>query len=166
MGRKGLSKEEKLSCILNVYHTKLQPFNLKEIEKEGSALGVVQQSIKDVNKELCDDGLVSTDKIGSGVFFWAFPSATFHSLKQEEGAVEAKIRKRKAAIAQIERNIEEARETRKCTGREVKIRRLYELQEKEKRSQPCWRRTSRMIQSKWSMCEGKPKRIWTTQTVG
>ena len=34
--------------------------------------------------------------------------------------MEAKIRKRKAAIAQIERNIEEARETRKCTGREVK----------------------------------------------
>ena len=127
-----MSKEEKLSCILNVYHTKLQPFNLKEIEKEGSALGVLQQSIKDVNKELCDDGLVSTDKIGSGVFFWSFPSATLHARKQENDAVEAKIKKRKAAIAQIEMNMEKAKETRKGAGREEKIQRLNELHEKEK----------------------------------
>ena len=132
MGKKGKSKEEKLTCILNIYHTKLQPFNLKEIEKEGSALGVVQQSIKDVNKELCDDGLVSTDKIGSGVFFWSFPSATLHARKKEDEALEGRIMKRKAAIVQIETNVEEAKKSRNGTGREEKIRRLNELCEKEK----------------------------------
>ena len=34
MGKKGMSKEEKLSTILSIYQNKKQPFNLKEIEKE------------------------------------------------------------------------------------------------------------------------------------
>ena len=132
MGKKGKSKEEKLETILNVYHTKLQPFNLKEIEKEGTALGVVTQSIKDVNKELCDDGLVSTDKIGSGVFFWSFPSAQLHARKKDYDVVESRMNKRKTAIAEIETNMEEAKETRNGAGREEKIRRLNEANEKEK----------------------------------
>ena len=35
---------------------------------------VVSQSIKEVLQSLCDDGLVDSDKIGAGNFFWALPS--------------------------------------------------------------------------------------------
>lgn len=42
---------------------------------------LVFQSIKDVNQSLVDDNLVETDKIGSGVYFWALPSMGFQSRK-------------------------------------------------------------------------------------
>ena len=36
--------------------------------------GIVSQSVKDVVQSLVDDNLVNTDKIGTSVYFWAFPS--------------------------------------------------------------------------------------------
>lgn len=41
------------------------------------------QQIKDQNKSLVDDALVQSDKIGSSVFFWSFPSQVVHSKKQK-----------------------------------------------------------------------------------
>jgi predicted transcriptional regulator len=35
--------------------------------------GITEQSVKDVVQGLVDDGLVDTDKIGTSVYFWAFP---------------------------------------------------------------------------------------------
>ncbi|KAM3567677.1 hypothetical protein VYU27_010183 [Nannochloropsis oceanica] len=69
--RKGMSLEEKRATILNIYHT--GPglvYNLKEIENLASKLGVVSQSIKDVNQGLVDDGLVEVEKIGSSNIFF------------------------------------------------------------------------------------------------
>ncbi|GAB5037716.1 meiotic nuclear divisions 1-like protein [Nannochloropsis oceanica] len=69
-----MSLEEKRATILNIYHT--GPglvYNLKEIENLASKLGVVSQSIKDVNQGLVDDGLVEVEKIGSSNIFFAFP---------------------------------------------------------------------------------------------
>ena len=49
-------------------------FQLKEVEKIASSeKGVVLQAVKDVLKELVDDNLVDSDKIGTSVYFWAFP---------------------------------------------------------------------------------------------
>ena len=31
-------------------------------------------SVKDILQSLVDDGMVDTDKIGTSVYFWAFPS--------------------------------------------------------------------------------------------
>ena len=72
--KRGLSLEDKRQVILNLYLSKKEPFNLKEIEHFGSKAGVVQQTIKDVNQSLVDDGMVQADKIGSANFFWSFPS--------------------------------------------------------------------------------------------
>lgn len=42
----------------------------------------VLQTVKDIVQSLVDDGLVDTDKVGSSVFFWAFPSkATLQVVK-------------------------------------------------------------------------------------
>lgn len=50
-------------------------FNLKELEKIApKEKGIISQSVKEVVQSLVDDGLVDTDKIGSSVYFWAFPS--------------------------------------------------------------------------------------------
>ena len=37
-------------------------------------LGITSMSVKDVLQSLVDDGMVDTDKIGTSVYFWAFPS--------------------------------------------------------------------------------------------
>ena len=72
--KKGLSLEDKRQKLLEVYYSKREVLNLKEIEKFGAKKGVVLQTIKDVNQSLIDDNLVCTDKIGIGAFFWALPS--------------------------------------------------------------------------------------------
>lgn len=46
MVRKGLSAEEKREKILGIYHSTKAVFNLKEIEKAASKLGVVSQTVK------------------------------------------------------------------------------------------------------------------------
>jgi hypothetical protein len=38
----------------------------------------VQQSVKDVNQQLVDEGIVQTDKLGIGNFYWLFASQTFN----------------------------------------------------------------------------------------
>ena len=50
---------------------------MKELEKLGSKRGVVQQTVEEVVKSLVDDRLVECEKIGSGNFYWAFPSKSF-----------------------------------------------------------------------------------------
>ena len=36
--------------------------------------GITGQSVKEVLQSLVDDAMVDTDKIGTSVYFWAFPS--------------------------------------------------------------------------------------------
>lgn len=72
--RKGVSLDEKRTRMLQIFYEKREFFTLKEIEKIASKeKGIVLQSVKDVLQALVDDGLVRSDKIGTSVFFWAFP---------------------------------------------------------------------------------------------
>lgn len=48
-------------------------------------------SVKDVNQSLCDDGLVETDKIGSGNFYWSFVSSRQVRLKNRVAEAEASL---------------------------------------------------------------------------
>ena len=49
-------------------------FFFQELEKLGpKEKGVISQSVKDIVQSLVDDNLVDTDKIGTCVYFWAFP---------------------------------------------------------------------------------------------
>lgn len=47
---------------------------MQELEKIApKEKGIISQSVKDVIQNLVDDGLVDTDKIGTSVYFWAYP---------------------------------------------------------------------------------------------
>ena len=37
-------------------------------------------SVKDVIKSLVDDDLIISDKIGTGTYFWSFPSEAYNSV--------------------------------------------------------------------------------------
>jgi len=50
-------------------------FQLKELERMcQKEKGITSMSVKDILTSLVDDGLVDTDKVGTSVYFWAFPS--------------------------------------------------------------------------------------------
>ncbi len=48
-------------------------FNYEEIEKLSIKAGIPFPSVKDINS-LKADSLIECEKIGSGVFYWSFPS--------------------------------------------------------------------------------------------
>lgn len=95
--RKGVSAEEKRTRMLQLFYEKKEFFQLKvtmsnncmytciflslvcvqELEKIApKEKGIIAQSVKDVVQCLVDDGLVDTDKIGTSVYFWAYPRYT------------------------------------------------------------------------------------------
>jgi hypothetical protein len=55
MGKKGMSADDKKSTVLRLFHESKRPFTLKEMEKLASKNGVVQNTVKDVLKDLTDD---------------------------------------------------------------------------------------------------------------
>ncbi|XP_034244349.1 meiotic nuclear division protein 1 homolog [Thrips palmi] len=82
--KKGVSAEDKRSRMLELFYEKKEFFQLKELEKMGpKEKGVIAQSVKDVIKSLCDDNLVDAEKIGTSVYFWAFPSKAVHAKKRQ-----------------------------------------------------------------------------------
>ena len=40
-------------------------------------------SVKEILQSLVDDAMVDTDKIGTSVYFWAYPSKALHMVSQE-----------------------------------------------------------------------------------
>ncbi|OQR88548.1 meiotic nuclear division protein [Thraustotheca clavata] len=107
--KKGVSLDEKRERILKIYHESLDVFNLKEIEKLGSKAGVVLQTIKDVNQALVDDNLVDTDKIGSGNYFWSFPSKVAQQRKRKLEDIEERRTQLTAKLEQTNAAIEKQR---------------------------------------------------------
>ena len=61
--------------MMEIFYETKDVFLLKDIEKIApKTKGITSMSVKDVLTSLVDDGLVDTDKIGTSVYFWAFPS--------------------------------------------------------------------------------------------
>ena len=73
--KRGLSLEEKRTKMVELFHEKKEFLLLKEVEKVAfKEKGIVSQSVKDVLQSLVDDDMINSDKIGSSVYFWSFPS--------------------------------------------------------------------------------------------
>jgi len=131
--KKGKSLEEKREALLKIYHDTKQPFNLKEIEKAGSAAGVVQQVIKEVNQSLADDNLIQSDKIGAGVFFWSFPSKELQTRLVKKEALELALQRSEASVTAMQEAKQRAEAGRGSTDRPTKMARLQELAEEANR---------------------------------
>ncbi|KAG6594106.1 putative meiotic nuclear division protein [Phytophthora cinnamomi] len=131
MGRKGVSLQEKRERILRIYHESKEVFNLKEVEKLGSKAGVVLQTVKDVNQALVDDALVDCDKIGSGNYFWSFPSKLSQSRKRKLSELEQRRQTVQGKLANVQQSIEEQKAQRlESEERVQKLRRLEEQKAK------------------------------------
>ena len=66
-----------------------------------NGVGITSMSVKDVVTSLVDDGLIDTKKIGTSVYFWAFPSKASQARKKKLEMTEEKcqqVRKRERFI--------------------------------------------------------------------
>lgn len=86
--------------------------------------GIVSQSVKEVLQSLVDDEKIDSDKIGSGNFFWAFPSKAIQKRKNHISTLEANLRNKKQKLAILEKQAEGA-----GVGRESSTERDQKLQE-------------------------------------
>ncbi|XP_050525906.1 meiotic nuclear division protein 1 homolog isoform X2 [Daktulosphaira vitifoliae] len=99
--RKTVSADEKRERMLQIFHEKKDFFQLKDLEKIApKEKQIVVQSVKDVVQALVDDGLVDTDKIGSSIYFWAFPS-------KAKAAKIANLNNAKAKLEEYKRKLDE-----------------------------------------------------------
>lgn len=90
--KKGLSVEEKRQKMIEIFYEKEDFFSLKELEKIApKEKGIVSQSVKDVVQSLVDDGMIDTDKIGTSVYFWAFPSKASNNRKRKIEELQSKV---------------------------------------------------------------------------
>ncbi|CAG9865392.1 unnamed protein product [Phyllotreta striolata] len=84
MSKKGVSAEEKRTRLLQLFYEKGECFQLKELEKIApKEKGIVAGSVKEVLQNLVENGLVDTDKIGTSIYYWAFPSKAFTLRKNQ-----------------------------------------------------------------------------------
>ncbi|XP_072944725.1 meiotic nuclear division protein 1 homolog [Epargyreus clarus] len=82
--KRGLSADEKRSKMLEIFHQSKDFFQLKELEKIApKEKGITMQSVKEVIQSLVDDHLVDTEKIGTSVYFWSFPSKAKNAKKRK-----------------------------------------------------------------------------------
>jgi hypothetical protein len=65
----------------------------------------VLQTIKDVNQALVDDALVDSDKIGSGNYFWSFPSKLSQQRKRKLGDLEQRKQSLTDKLAQVQHDV-------------------------------------------------------------
>jgi len=132
-GKKGLSLEEKRKKMMEIFYETKDVFLLKDLEKIAPKMkGITSMSVKDVVTSLVDDGLVDTEKIGTSVYFWAFPSKASQARKRKLEMAEEKSAKMASKLKELEKEVAEAEKGREETPeRQELMERLKE--EKDKR---------------------------------
>ncbi|XP_044738117.1 meiotic nuclear division protein 1 homolog [Chrysoperla carnea] len=119
--RKCVSAEEKRSRMLQLFYEKKEFFQLKELEKIApKEKGIIAQSVKDVIQSLVDDGLIDTDKIGTSVYYWAYPSKAKH------------IRKRK--LEELNEKLDESRKKLKTLSEKVDLSKVDREESSERKN--------------------------------
>eukprot|EP00667_Euglena_gracilis_P020841 EG_transcript_22650 len=108
--RKGLSMDEKYEKAKEFLLQRKEPFTLKELEKLlPKAKGIVWQSVKQIIDTLVADGVVQSDKIGSNVFFWCFPSAQGRSLQAKTDQLQKRAEELKRKRADLDNAVQLAK---------------------------------------------------------
>eukprot|EP00668_Euglena_longa_P011601 GGOE01014009.1.p1 GENE.GGOE01014009.1~~GGOE01014009.1.p1 ORF type:complete len:206 (-),score=78.21 GGOE01014009.1:223-840(-) len=108
--KKGLSMDEKYEKAKEFLLQRKEPFTLKELEKLlPKAKGIVWQSVKQIVDTLVADGVVQSDKIGSNVFFWCFPSAQGRSLQAKVDQLQRRTEDLKRKRADLDKAVQVAK---------------------------------------------------------
>nr|AEW27327.1 Mnd1 [Pentatrichomonas hominis] len=106
--KRGMSRDEKLIAMQELMMESNEIWTLGMLEKEcPKKKGITAMSVKEILQELCDNDLVSFEKIGSGNFYWCFPSEAYNRRKVTEEKYTKQIAEMEKEIAQLEAEIAE-----------------------------------------------------------
>ncbi|GFQ97198.1 meiotic nuclear division protein 1 homolog [Trichonephila clavata] len=131
--KKGLSLEEKRTRMLEIFYEKKDVYQLKDLEKIcPKEKGIVAQSVKDVLQSLVDDGLVDSEKIGTSIYFWAFPSKAFNNRKRKIGELNSKLDEARKKINRLDKQVTEAKCGREDSTNRDEILKELNICQKEK----------------------------------
>lgn len=130
-----MSMEEKKKILLKIYHTKLEPFTIKELEREGGKAGLYEKQVKDINCALLDDNLVHQEKMGNTNVFWSFPGAEAAKLRMQVDAAKARLSAAEKRLTEATAAVAKARVGRedKDGTRAAKLKELGVLVERRKK---------------------------------
>ncbi|KAK7576453.1 hypothetical protein V9T40_012739 [Parthenolecanium corni] len=93
-----------------------------EIEKIASKeKGINAQLVKDIVQNLVDDGLVDSDKIGTSVFFWSYPSKALNTKKRKLEELTSKIEETSKKLKSTSEKLEEVKVNNEDTEEKSKI---------------------------------------------
>jgi len=131
--KRGLSLDEKRSRMLDIFYEKKDFFLLKELERIApKEKGIISQSVKDVVMSLVNDDLVDSEKIGTSVYFWAFPSKATANRKRKLSDLNEKIAKSSKSYNDTMCNIDKATEGRENSDeRNMCLSKLNALKDKK-----------------------------------
>ncbi|XP_065218111.1 meiotic nuclear division protein 1 homolog [Planococcus citri] len=105
--RKGLSVDEKRIKMLEIFHESKDFYQLKELEKIApKEKGIIVQSVKDIVQGLVDDGLVDSDKIGTSVYYWSYPSKALNAKKRKLDELNTKTEEVTKKLKETEKQVE------------------------------------------------------------
>ncbi|ESO97272.1 hypothetical protein LOTGIDRAFT_214096 [Lottia gigantea] len=91
--KKGLSVEEKRTKMMEFFYEKKEFYQLKELEKLcQKEKGITSMSVKEILMSLVYDGMVDTEKIGTSVYFWAFPSKASQNRRTKIEELEKQVK--------------------------------------------------------------------------
>ncbi len=130
--KKGLSLEEKRKRMLDIFYDSKDVFLLKDLEKIApKQKGIIVQSVKDVVQSLVDDNLVDTDKIGTSVYFWAFPSKALAQRQAKLSDAQEKLEAIKSKSRDLDESLKSATSGREeSEDRSAILEELAELKAK------------------------------------
>lgn len=100
---------QKQATILAWFHKTALAYSLKDLEKLIPSFASINgMAVKDYVQALTDDSLIQTEKIGSGNWYWSFPSEA--KKKKEKSLAEAQkaYDKASAAVSELQAKIDQA----------------------------------------------------------
>ncbi|XP_025090533.1 meiotic nuclear division protein 1 homolog isoform X1 [Pomacea canaliculata] len=108
--KKGLSFDEKRDRMIELFFEKKDFFQLKDLEKMApKEKGITAQTVKEVLQSLVNDGLVDSEKIGTSIYFWSFPSKASQSRKRKLQDIRSRLEEIKAKSQDLQSQIVKAK---------------------------------------------------------
>merc|ERR1712141_861214 len=130
--KRGLSAEEKRVKMGEIFYETKEFFLLKELEKIApKQKGIISQSVKDVLQSLVDDDMGDTEKIGTSVYFWAFPSKATANRNRKLADIQGKIVECDEKLMEVKSNVSSEMKGREPTEeRDMRLKYLERMKEK------------------------------------
>ncbi|KAF9692475.1 hypothetical protein EKO04_009342 [Ascochyta lentis] len=100
---------QKQATILAWFHKTALAYSIKDLEKMiPSVASINGMAVKDYLQALQDDGLIRTEKIGSGNWYWSFPSEAKKAKESMLAKAQGEFDKVNAMVTELQTKVDQA----------------------------------------------------------